>query len=277
MLIVLGSFEQIEGYRFDPKGDYVRRWLPELSRLPTEWIHHPWDAPPGALRAAGIELGINYPRPIVDIGTARERLQASLAEMWEREEAIRASSPCDMEETIEVAGTGGLMHERMHVHRVLVHKEREVSSNSSRRDQLVPNMPTQSQLEAHASIMHKNTPVTEDFVEESPPPTTSQTEVVRAESPATLVVWHNVQVPVAAHQFAWPNATAVDFDLDSTADSSFAAGRSESAGGTVPVWSQSHTRQTVHRLSEGLVPVVPEMRRGILSRRHVHASVQSES
>jgi cryptochrome 1 len=273
----MGSLKQIEGYRFDPKGDYVRRWLPELSRLPTEWIHHPWDAPPGALRAAGIELGINYPRPIVDIGTARERLQASLAEMWEREEAIKASSPCDMEETIEVAGTGGLMHGRMHVHRVLVHKEREVSSNSSRRDQLVPNMPTQSQLDAHASIMHKNTPVTEDFVEESPPPTTSQTEAVRAESPATLVVWHNVQVPAVGHPFAWPNATAVDFDLDSTADSSFASGRSESAGGTVPVWSQSHTRQTVHRLSEGLVPVVPEMRRGILSRRHVHASVQSES
>lgn len=169
------------------------------------------------------------------------------------------------------------MHETMHVHRVVVHKEAEVSSNSSRRDQLVPNMPTQSQLDAHASIMQKDTPMTEDFVEESPPTVTSQTGAGHAESPATLVVWHNVQVPVVGHSFAWPNATAVDFDLDSTADSSFVAGRSESVGGTVPVWHQSHTRQAVHRLSEGLVPVVPEMRQGILSRRHVRTSVESES
>ncbi|KAF2299694.1 hypothetical protein GH714_002520 [Hevea brasiliensis] len=34
-----------EGYKFDPHGEYVRRWLPELARLPTEWIHHPWNAP----------------------------------------------------------------------------------------------------------------------------------------------------------------------------------------------------------------------------------------
>jgi deoxyribodipyrimidine photolyase len=65
---------QLEGYRFDPDGEYVRRWLPELSRLPNEWIHHPWDAPLSALRAAGVELGTNYPRPIVEIGVARERL-----------------------------------------------------------------------------------------------------------------------------------------------------------------------------------------------------------
>ena len=270
----MDSFEQIEGYKFDPKGDYVRRWLPELSRLPTQWIHHPWDAPPGALRAAGIELGTNYPRPIVDMGTARERLQASLAEMWEREASIKASSLCDMEEIIEVAGTGGPMHETMHVRRVLVHKDGEISSNSSRRDQLVPDMPTQSQLDAHASIMHKSAPMAVDFIEESPPPTTSQTEVLRDDSPATLVVRNSGQVPVVGHPFAWPNAAAGDFDLDSTADSSFVAGRSESAGGTVPVWSQLHTGQSEHQIPEGLVPVVPEMRRGIVSRRHVHSSVQ---
>ena len=34
------------GYKYDPDGEYVRRWVPELTRLPTEWIHHPWDAPP---------------------------------------------------------------------------------------------------------------------------------------------------------------------------------------------------------------------------------------
>lgn len=72
---------QMEGYKYDPHGEYVRKWLPELSRLPTEWIHHPWDAPPRALQAAGVELGSNYPRPIVEIAAARSRLQMHLGDM----------------------------------------------------------------------------------------------------------------------------------------------------------------------------------------------------
>lgn len=166
------------------------------------------------------------------------------------------------------------MHETMQVRRVVVHKDGEISSNSSRRDQLVPDMPTQSQLDAHASIMHKGTPMAVDCVEESPPPVTSQTEVLCEDSPATLVVRNNGQVPVVGHPFAWPNAAAVDFDLDSTADSSFVPGRSDSAGGTVPVWSQLHAGQSGHQIPEGLVPVVPEVRQGVVSRRHVHVSVQ---
>ena len=54
----------------------MRQWLPELARMPSEWIHHPWDAPPSVLRSAGVELGLNYPVPIVDIDLARERLTA---------------------------------------------------------------------------------------------------------------------------------------------------------------------------------------------------------
>nr|CAD1836180.1 unnamed protein product [Ananas comosus var. bracteatus] len=47
---------QIQGHKFDPDGEYVRNWIPELVRMPTEWIHHPWDAPPSVLDAAGVEL-----------------------------------------------------------------------------------------------------------------------------------------------------------------------------------------------------------------------------
>ncbi|XP_073105352.1 cryptochrome-1-like isoform X3 [Elaeis guineensis] len=82
---------QFEGYKFDPNGEYVRRWLPELVRLPTEWIHHPWDAPEPVLQAAGIELGSNYPLPIVEIAAAKARLQEALAEMWQLEAASRAA------------------------------------------------------------------------------------------------------------------------------------------------------------------------------------------
>ncbi|MBI1176926.1 deoxyribodipyrimidine photo-lyase [bacterium] len=61
-----------QGEKFDPNGDYVRRWVPELAKLPTEWIHKPFDAPDEVLRAAGVKLGGNYPEPIVNHAIARQ-------------------------------------------------------------------------------------------------------------------------------------------------------------------------------------------------------------
>ncbi|KAG2450020.1 hypothetical protein HYH02_000124 [Chlamydomonas schloesseri] len=62
---------ETEARRFDPDGEYVRRWLPALSRLPTEYIHAPWKAPPSVLAAADVELGCNYPLPIISRGDAK--------------------------------------------------------------------------------------------------------------------------------------------------------------------------------------------------------------
>jgi deoxyribodipyrimidine photo-lyase len=67
----------LQGEKFDPDGNYVRRWVPELTRLPNEFIHKPWLAPADMLRAAGVELGRDYPAPIVDHGAARERALAA--------------------------------------------------------------------------------------------------------------------------------------------------------------------------------------------------------
>ena len=63
----------IQGGKFDPEGTYVRRWVPELERLPSRWIHRPWDAPAEALRTAGVRIGKTYPAPIVDHASARTR------------------------------------------------------------------------------------------------------------------------------------------------------------------------------------------------------------
>ncbi len=63
----------LQGERFDPRGHYIRRWIPELSSLPDRWIHCPWKAPKQILKEAGIVLGSTYPAPIVDHQLARER------------------------------------------------------------------------------------------------------------------------------------------------------------------------------------------------------------
>lgn len=62
-----------QGEKFDPDGVYVRRWCPELAKLPADAIHQPWTASEGRLIAAGVALGRTYPRPIVDHATARTR------------------------------------------------------------------------------------------------------------------------------------------------------------------------------------------------------------
>ncbi len=63
-----------QGRSWDPDGTWIRRWCPEIAALPDKWIHSPWAASSDILREAGIELGRDWPRPIVD--HAAERLEA---------------------------------------------------------------------------------------------------------------------------------------------------------------------------------------------------------
>jgi deoxyribodipyrimidine photo-lyase len=69
-----------QGQKFDAMGDYVRKWVPELSKLPNEYIHFPKDAPIEVLARAGVILGRNYPQPIIDHKFARERALEALKE-----------------------------------------------------------------------------------------------------------------------------------------------------------------------------------------------------
>ncbi len=71
----------LQGRRFDPDGRYVRRFVPELARLPDHALHAPWMAAPLELAEAGIVLGRSYPQPVVDLAAGRARALAALAQI----------------------------------------------------------------------------------------------------------------------------------------------------------------------------------------------------
>jgi len=61
-----------QGEKFDADGEYVKKYVPELAKLPAEYIHQPWSAPKPVLERCGVELGVDYPEPIVDHKEARQ-------------------------------------------------------------------------------------------------------------------------------------------------------------------------------------------------------------
>lgn len=69
-----------QGERFDPQGEYVRRWVPELAALPPKYIHRPWQAPPALLKSCGISLGTDYPEPVVGLMEGRIRALAAFSD-----------------------------------------------------------------------------------------------------------------------------------------------------------------------------------------------------
>jgi deoxyribodipyrimidine photo-lyase len=63
----------LQSEKFDPQGEYLVRYCPELATLPVRYRHKPWEASPDVLQSASVELGVDYPRPILDLKTTRER------------------------------------------------------------------------------------------------------------------------------------------------------------------------------------------------------------
>jgi deoxyribodipyrimidine photo-lyase len=70
-----------QGEKFDPRGDYVRRWIPEIARLPTKSIHRPWEASALDLSEAGVRFDRDYPSPIISHATARQSALAAFAQL----------------------------------------------------------------------------------------------------------------------------------------------------------------------------------------------------
>ena len=73
----------LQGKKHDPQGAYVRRWVPELARVPDKFLHQPWKMPLEVQKQAGCIIGQDYPAPIVDHAWARERTLAAYAQARE--------------------------------------------------------------------------------------------------------------------------------------------------------------------------------------------------
>ncbi|MFC4891474.1 cryptochrome/photolyase family protein [Pseudofrancisella aestuarii] len=63
----------LQAQKFDSKGDYIRKYVPEISKLPNKYLAEPWTTKPEILEKANIQLGKTYPYPIVDLKTSREK------------------------------------------------------------------------------------------------------------------------------------------------------------------------------------------------------------
>ena len=68
-----------QGQKFDPDGKYTRKYLPVLNDMPDKFLFNPWEAPEDVLRSAGVKLGENYPLPIVEIGSSRQKALEAFA------------------------------------------------------------------------------------------------------------------------------------------------------------------------------------------------------
>ncbi|KAG8370412.1 hypothetical protein BUALT_Bualt14G0116200 [Buddleja alternifolia] len=147
---------QIQGFKFDPEGEYVRQWLPELARMPTEWIHHPYNAPLTVLKSAGVDLGINYPNPIIDIDLARDRLTDAISTMQEKEAGENTNG------RDEVVFDNSETNLNSAIPQVVV-RENSLCPISSSHDQRVPSM----RISENGMLNKKRSKPTEDDDRES--------------------------------------------------------------------------------------------------------------
>ena len=70
----------LQARKLDPDGSFIRRWVPELNRVSSTWIHQPWQMGPRQQRDAGVVIGQDYPAPLVCFETAVREARQRLAQ-----------------------------------------------------------------------------------------------------------------------------------------------------------------------------------------------------
>jgi deoxyribodipyrimidine photo-lyase len=71
----------LQSEKYDPDGEYIRQWVPELADVPHKFIHAPWEMPTEVQKEAGCLIGRDYPEPIIDHKQARERTLAAYGQV----------------------------------------------------------------------------------------------------------------------------------------------------------------------------------------------------
>ena len=82
----------LQGKKHNPDGAWVRRWVPEIGRVPDQFVQQPWKMALEAQRRAGCVIGRGYPLPIVDHTIARQRARRVRGGPWRRRQ-IASKSP----------------------------------------------------------------------------------------------------------------------------------------------------------------------------------------
>jgi len=75
----------LQGQKFDPQGNYTRRWVPELANLPGRFVHAPQETPAHIQEEARAVVGRDYPHPILELRAARDAALSAFSELGQAE------------------------------------------------------------------------------------------------------------------------------------------------------------------------------------------------
>lgn len=80
------------GKKTDKNGDYIRKWIPALSKMPTKYIYEPWTAPRVVQEAAGCIIGVDYPERICDHEVVHKNNMQRMQRAYAADSAARGDS-----------------------------------------------------------------------------------------------------------------------------------------------------------------------------------------
>ena len=80
------------GKKYDPEGAFIKHYLPVLKNLPKAYIYEPWKAPLEVQKKAGVLVGVDYPKPLVQHDVASKENMAKMNEAYAAHKASAGSN-----------------------------------------------------------------------------------------------------------------------------------------------------------------------------------------